>query len=521
MRTSSPIHRPLATGIWWLAAVLCAAICGAIWTYTVDDAYIVCRYARNLVEGHGPVFNVGERVEGFSSPLWLAVATVAEGLRLPVEHVCKGLSLAAVIAMLWYIARQIRALTLMSRLPLLLLASYAPLHVAAVCGLETAVNAAVVVCLLFAAYKPSPPGNVVTTELSSPALALWGSLALLCRPENGLLVSVHGLYLWSARPDQRRRLYIAAAVWCAVGSLLTLARLAYYGALLPNTAFAKVSLDAAFGSGGQGYCLSWLTQYWWLVVLGLSALAAPSERRLIVNAWFLIAAQVAFVFIVGGDWMPQWRFLLPAAVLLGVLSCYGIDAIILRTGRPTRTVPTVACLLAVAALAVTQLWHFRSVRWYLDFYQRQLQGFAAGPVQYLADHTGHADLVVARDVGILGYKTRCRVLDAVGLTDPHVARSSGYRHRDRIDSDYIYTRMPDYLMLQTGNDRDRDPIPLDNIAQALMRDARFSGYRLCRRWDLPGRHYCEIYARTCQAAESNSSNSDRPCTPRQQAFIAP
>ena len=35
---------------------------------TVDDPFITFRYAANLLAGHGPVFNVGERVEADSSP---------------------------------------------------------------------------------------------------------------------------------------------------------------------------------------------------------------------------------------------------------------------------------------------------------------------------------------------------------------------------------------------------------------------------------------------------------------------
>lgn len=37
-----------------------------------DDAMISMRYARNLAEGHGLVWNVGERVEGYTKPLWMA-----------------------------------------------------------------------------------------------------------------------------------------------------------------------------------------------------------------------------------------------------------------------------------------------------------------------------------------------------------------------------------------------------------------------------------------------------------------
>lgn len=35
-----------------------------------DDAMISMRYARNLAEGYGLVWNPGERVEGYTNPLW-------------------------------------------------------------------------------------------------------------------------------------------------------------------------------------------------------------------------------------------------------------------------------------------------------------------------------------------------------------------------------------------------------------------------------------------------------------------
>jgi arabinofuranosyltransferase len=40
-------------------------------TWISEDGYIFFRYVNNLLKGYGPVFNIGERVEGFTSPLWL------------------------------------------------------------------------------------------------------------------------------------------------------------------------------------------------------------------------------------------------------------------------------------------------------------------------------------------------------------------------------------------------------------------------------------------------------------------
>jgi len=41
-----------------------------------DDPFITLRYAANIVHGFGPVFNRGEGVQGFTSPLHLCVAVL-------------------------------------------------------------------------------------------------------------------------------------------------------------------------------------------------------------------------------------------------------------------------------------------------------------------------------------------------------------------------------------------------------------------------------------------------------------
>ena len=40
---------------------------------SVDDTYITFRYSRNLAHGFGPVYNPGERVEGYSNFLFMAL----------------------------------------------------------------------------------------------------------------------------------------------------------------------------------------------------------------------------------------------------------------------------------------------------------------------------------------------------------------------------------------------------------------------------------------------------------------
>jgi hypothetical protein len=45
-----------------------------------DDAYISFRYAQNLVEGHGLVYNPGERVQGYSNLLYTLLSALGIAL---------------------------------------------------------------------------------------------------------------------------------------------------------------------------------------------------------------------------------------------------------------------------------------------------------------------------------------------------------------------------------------------------------------------------------------------------------
>src|SRR3990172_13263565 len=45
----------------------------SFWVYINDDAYITFRYSKNLASGNGPVYNVGEKVEGYTNFLWMLI----------------------------------------------------------------------------------------------------------------------------------------------------------------------------------------------------------------------------------------------------------------------------------------------------------------------------------------------------------------------------------------------------------------------------------------------------------------
>lgn len=91
----------------WL--VLLAWLSSVAWFLT-DDAFISFRYTRNLLEGHGLVFNPGERVEGYTNFLWILELAAIWGLfGIRPEHAAPWLSVAytvaTIAAILWWVAR--------------------------------------------------------------------------------------------------------------------------------------------------------------------------------------------------------------------------------------------------------------------------------------------------------------------------------------------------------------------------------------------------------------------------------
>jgi arabinofuranosyltransferase len=64
-----------------------------------EDAFIDFRVVHNLLAGHGPVFNVGERVEVYTDPLWVFILAIVTGIApfIPIEwwSLLLGLAFAA------------------------------------------------------------------------------------------------------------------------------------------------------------------------------------------------------------------------------------------------------------------------------------------------------------------------------------------------------------------------------------------------------------------------------------------
>jgi len=173
-----------------------------------DDPFITYRYAKNLVRGYGPVFNAGERVEGFTSPLHMLVSALLL-LVVGQSHVLFaaklfgiGCSLVA-IGLVYSMISQLLRSRLFSVAAALLLASNPWMVLSSVNGLETAMTGMLVA--IAARLQISQKAGHYSRGL--PVVAF---LICAARPEGFLLAVVMLVYaVWWTEPISRRKAFRA------------------------------------------------------------------------------------------------------------------------------------------------------------------------------------------------------------------------------------------------------------------------------------------------------------------------
>ena len=356
-----------------------------------DDAFITLRYVKNIIEGHGFVYNVGERVEGYTHFLWLLMLTAARAIGFDTVDASIWLGIIAycgIIVVFLAIARKEQARN--SRpyfLPIAaaLLALNYDMNVWASGGLETAFYALLISLSFYAWFYIS-----LTNIRRLPVTGTLLFLATLTRPDGALFTITAVILLIILRIRQKHSV-LECAKQCAlllapsilIGIPYLLWKYSYYGDILPTTYYAK--------SGGGGYTSQGLFYVWQFftvyVTAGLGLLAAlaiafagkrflrdekPVETQ-VSNGSPLITALVAvavyllvFVVRVGGDFMFA-RFIIPVLPLIYFAVERAVDYL------PTaRTKWSVALALVAAVLGENQ-WR-DSILFHREATTGELQG---------------------------------------------------------------------------------------------------------------------------------------------------
>jgi arabinofuranosyltransferase len=273
------------------------------WAWVSDDAYITLRTVDHLVSGHGPRYNLGERVAAFTHPLWMLLLAPPYALLRDawLSAVLLGLlyQLSALGGLLWSARGTWAGLVAASAL----MTSRAAADYAT-SGLENPLEALLLVAIMAGVHRPW-------------LIALLG----LTRLDALLLVApLVALELWRAPARPWGRLLLAASPLLA----WHLFALGYYGSLLPNTALAKLGAGIP---ASELHLQAWRYLAWTarhdpvtLLVLAGGVLSALRSGEASQRAWALgLGLHLAWLAHIGGDFMGGRFLVVPlwvAALLL-------------------------------------------------------------------------------------------------------------------------------------------------------------------------------------------------------------
>jgi hypothetical protein len=355
-----PPRRSAALWAALLAALALLVAHSLYYWFLTDDAYISFRYARNLAEGQGLVFNPGfERVEGYSNLLWVLLLAGAHRMGLSIEQVAPLLSLAATLGLGSLVAAAAWAWTPAQRrawalLPVALLAATRSVAVWSTSGLETRFFELLVLAGVLRLWQEDARLAAGARRVA-PLAAVLLSLATLTRPDGLLILSCAfgAAALYRVRePRARLRWLIASAAVSAllIGGLF-LFRFSYYGDWLPNTYYAKVD-GRLWWDAGLRYAAAFALEYgvWlWLPFLAAGAVFHVRRGRGLVPLLFAAVTlpHALYVVSIGGDHFEYRPFDLyfPYAFLL-----VGAGALELARGNARTWAVQAALALIVAAL---------------------------------------------------------------------------------------------------------------------------------------------------------------------------
>lgn len=411
-----------------------------------DDPHITFTYSRNLADGHGFVFNIGDRTLSTTTPLTALVMTIPSGLGLDVALSGIVTSVLAAIAIGVVLYLNLRPLV----------------------GGLAAVSGA-----LLAILHPFAITTVSNEMLPYVALALWSmhwavrgrsilamvvvALCTLTRPDGvialGIVVAILGYRLWrrhqrgeasTLRSEIVRPMAAAAFV---LGPWLVFATL-YFGSPVPVTLRAKRNQrDAGLGGGfvsmlrerfdelldGRGYVVAAVVGAVGLLAAGWVLLVDRRDQRSgeAADLWLPESATIAVFlgwntlyalgYIVVGVTAYSWYaspLIVSMAILTGfaVMGLQRLITVLTRSSVAGTIAGAGAGLVMLAPLAVDVVEYRDRPPYRADLYP--------DVGRWLATHVPPDSTVGTLEVGIIGYNAHRTIIDFAGLIQPEVADSA-------------------------------------------------------------------------------------------------
>ena len=302
----------------WLA-LLCALVGWAfVRTAAVtEDAFITFRVIDNALHGYGLVWNIGERVQPYTHPLWALLLLAASAATGDIFQTALLLSLLLTLTCAALIVRHSQGVATAIWAVLALLFSEAFVEYSSA-ALENALANALVAAMVVA-WRVYPP------ELGRRVwiAALCGGLLVITRHDFALLVAPAMLVLFAKTQGRARWAVLAAGALPLIA--WSVFSLIYYGSLWPNSAYAKLNNGLSLGesfAASEAYFAD-LIKYDAVTAL---VIVAAALRAMWHGKWQMrslalgLVLYLAYLGTAGGDYMAGRLFCTPLVMAVVMLA---------------------------------------------------------------------------------------------------------------------------------------------------------------------------------------------------------
>jgi arabinofuranosyltransferase len=419
-----------------------------------DDAMISMRHADNWANGHGFVWNPGERVEGYTNFGWTFLMGLLHLLRLSPSHTCLLVQILG-IPILWTclfatvkLARACQLTPIATACAVIMAGGYYNLIFFTMFGMETGLLTALIALAL--------AGGVRCIRLSEGSVApmLWFAPAMLVRPDAIVFLLITFFYLLIFVRRGRWKILAGFGLVVAVVMVHLLWRHSFYGEWLPNTYYLKATGWPLSQRLIPGFTQTAKT----ILGLGIPFLFAiitilTGRRKEYLLLFLIFAGGAGYQFYVGGDAWPRDRMVIPSVIGLIVLAAEGVYRSTLwlfngRTRLIARIFPFGMAIFSILAINARQ-WHewMSLVPYSVDENVNNIRYTIA--MQKIAEPQATVALGYA---GAVPYFSKRQSFDFFGKCDPYIARLPAHEEvqragHNKFDHAYtIATYMPDIIL---------------------------------------------------------------------------
>ncbi|MBL8311195.1 MAG: hypothetical protein JNL19_12275 [Burkholderiales bacterium] len=310
----------------WVWVLLLAALTAWAFVRTAavtEDAFITFRVIDNALNGHGLTWNVGERVQPYTHPLWALLLLVVGAFTQEQFHTALSLSLALTITCVALIVRHAtgRIVALWAAAALLFSEAFVEYSGAA---LENALAHALVAGLAVAWCRYAHTGSDDASRRRAAWMAaLCAGLLVITRHDFAVLVAPVALALiLQTRGSVRWGALALAALPLTVWTAFSLV---YYGSPWPNSAYAKLNNGLSFDEAvraSEPYFRDLITyDAVTALVIAVAALRGLVQGRWRVRPLALgLVLYVAYLATAGGDYMGGRLFSVPFVLATTMLA---------------------------------------------------------------------------------------------------------------------------------------------------------------------------------------------------------